>query len=273
MADYVQGHVDKRKAALAKTARADAAVAATLQAEVWQQPLPSAASVPSFASLSSAGRAGSDSAASFSRADGVVAASLQAEAWREATPAMAAQVEAWQVCSMLVCRDSRATPCALGPPSSRPITVRRPAQSEVTTAEGRLHAEVARYGLRARAILGDGACQFRAVADQLYRDQNLHQAVRQRALTQLRSGRSTYSGFAVGEGFEDYLNRMMALDAWGDNLTLQAVADAFDIEVCLVTSFSDRNFICIPPVSGRPSQQIWLGFFAEYHYTSLEPSA
>lgn len=52
-----------------------------------------------------------------------------------------------------------------------------------------------RYGLCERKIKGDGNCQFRAVADQLYRDSKFHLDVRRIAVHQLRSNQSSYSQF------------------------------------------------------------------------------
>lgn len=225
----------------------DAHVAASLQAEDWNHEVQR------------------------EQVDAAVAASLQAETWREDNPASALQVEAWQVCSQRVAQAGGALPLPLEDASARPPTARLPLEAEVDSAASQLHWRLSDYGLRAREIAGDGACQFRAVADQLFGDQELHGSVRERALAQLRSYKTKYEGFAVGESFEEYLNRMAEPATWGDNLSLQAIADVFDVEACLVTSFLERSFICISPCSGKPAQQIWLGFYAEYHYTSLEP--
>jgi len=148
----------------------------------------------------------------------------------------------------------------------------------VDSAESRLQWVLSDYGLRARHIVGDGACQFRAVADQLFRDQELHGSVRHAVVTQLRNFRPHYEGFADSvEGFDAYCDKMEGPREWGDNLSLQAIADAYNIQVCLVTSYLTHRFLCVSPASAcnsaQPPRQIWLGFFAEYHYTSLEPAA
>jgi hypothetical protein len=59
----------------------------------------------------------------------------------------------------------------------------------------RLEMRLQRYGLCERKIKGDGNCQFRAVADQLYRDSKFHLDVRRIAVHQLRSNQSSYSQF------------------------------------------------------------------------------
>jgi hypothetical protein len=44
----------------------------------------------------------------------------------------------------------------------------------------------------------------------------------------------------VGTSFEDYLAAMRQPGCWGDNVTLQAVADRLNVEVAIVTSFEER---------------------------------
>lgn len=147
-----------------------------------------------------------------------------------------------------------------------------PLDDEVSSAEARLQWALSDYGLRSRDIIGDGACQFRAVADQLFQDQELHLKVREIAVEQLRCEAGRYAGFAVGESYEEYVARMAEPHTWGDNLSLQALADAYFVQVCILSSFLDRRFLCVYPAGDKkPVHQVWLGFFAEYHYTSLEP--
>ena len=46
-----------------------------------------------------------------------------------------------------------------------------------------------------------------------------------------------YEGYTEGETFDAYVDRMARDGTWGDNVTLQAAADAFGVPVYLVTSF------------------------------------
>ena len=43
------------------------------------------------------------------------------------------------------------------------------------------------YGLVERTVRGDGNCQFRALADQLYRSEDMHADVRRTVVHQLRA--------------------------------------------------------------------------------------
>jgi len=239
-----------------RTHHADVALAASLQAEVWSTP----------DQASDAKSAARCSALQYAKAahwrlkeDALLGASLQAEEWQECGRRMTSGPSA---CRALPLQDRRARP---------PTATALPPEPEVNTAASRLYYKLSDYGLVARDIAGDGACQFRAVADQLYGDQELHAAVRNRAVEHLRVNADKYGGFVIGESFKSYLERMAKPYTWGDNLTLQAIADTCEVEICIVSSFHDRSFLQVLPVSGRASQQAWLGFYAEYHYTSLTP--
>lgn len=67
--------------------------------------------------------------------------------------------------------------------------------------------------------------------------------------------------------------------------TLQAVADTFNVQIHLLTTFSTDNVITVAPLEelqtagddgGSASSSavegvpIWLGFYAEFHYVSIE---
>lgn len=208
--------------------------------------------------------------------DAALANALQAQAWEDnaVTFTNASKESAsrpFQECRRRVTGKGGARALRLKDLKPR-SPVEPPAPDEVESAEARLCWALSDYGLRARDITGDGACQFRAVADQLFGDQALHWKVRARAVDQLRAHEAEYRDFAVTENFEEYLRRMARPTTWGDNLSLQAVADAYSVQVCILSSFMEKRFLCIRPASGQqPILEVWLGFFAECHYTSLEP--
>jgi len=222
-------------------------------------------------------RQSTSSCRSSSQAEEELAASLQAEAWGDCSDAVVYLQQEHAMQSCRTCRrrvtvDKGAQAQRLKEPLSRPPAEPLPCVEEVTSAEARLRWALSDYGLRAREIIGDGACQFRAVADQLFGDQELHWKVRGCAVEHLRAHAAEYAGFAVAESFDEYLLRMAEPTTWGDNLSLQALADAYCIQVCILSSFLNRRFLCVYPGEGlRPTHEVWLGFFAEYHYTSLEP--
>lgn len=126
---------------------------------------------------------------------------------------------------------------------------RRPSHAESSLAHARLLSRLDFFGLRERAVDGDGNCQFRALADQMYGHQREHLTVRRLVVEQLRAAPSAYRDFVLAEPpepgaagasepFDAYVSRMAQPGAWGDHVTLQACADRLGAEISLVTSFA-----------------------------------
>ena len=143
------------------------------------------------------------------------------------------------------------------------------------------------YNLRLRTkILGDGNCQFRAVADLLWPgDQDAHSMVRAAAIAWLRKHADTemqpgdpetkVRRFIHGESWEDYLRRMSRDREWGDELTLRAIANQYQIVLCVLSDVVAKGSSSpvreIAPLSGAEDKpHHWLAHFAEVHYESLE---
>lgn len=173
--------------------------------------------------------------------------------------------------------------------------VRQQSQADTDLAHARLLSRLSAWGLRERPVKGDGNCQFRAVADQLWGDEAQHALVRQMAVEQLAEEPEEYRDFILGSSFEEYLEMMAADCSWGDHVTLQALADRLRVEIALVTSFEEAAegdaVILVSPraLAGTSRQRVdgeeagpasslpllrtlWLSFFAEIHYQSIEPA-
>ena len=72
--------------------------------------------------------------------------------------------------------------------------------------------------------------------------------------------------------FDTYLVEMSTDGAWGDHVTLQAAADVFEVNISLVTSYETDPVISVQSRSAPgTSQTLWLSFWAEIHYNSIEP--
>lgn len=84
---------------------------------------------------------------------------------------------------------------------------------------------LAQQGLHIEAVEGDGNCLFRAVAHQIYGDENLHNLVRQKCLDYMESESDFFSQFVEGgrEMFPFYL-RAKRMDAcWGDDPEIEVL--------------------------------------------------
>ncbi|XP_031091796.1 OVARIAN TUMOR DOMAIN-containing deubiquitinating enzyme 11 [Ipomoea triloba] len=143
-----------------------------------------------------------------------------------------------------------------------------PDTNDATLDHSRLSGRLATYGLTEIQIQGDGNCQFRALSDQLYRNQDYHKYVRKQVVKQLKHYRKLYEGY-VPMKYKSYLKKMKRTGEWGDHVTLQAAADRFGAKICLVTSFRDTCYIEILPKDTQPSKEFWLSFWSEVHYNSL----
>ncbi|KAK2992356.1 hypothetical protein RJ640_009867 [Escallonia rubra] len=139
-----------------------------------------------------------------------------------------------------------------------------PDVNDATLDHERLSGRLETYGLAEMKIEGDGNCQFRALADQLFHNPDYHKHVRK----QLKRNRKLYEGY-VPMNYKSYLKKMKRLGEWGDHVTLQAAADRFEAKICLVTSFRDTYYIEIFPKDKEPLKELWLSFWSEVHYNSL----
>jgi len=133
--------------------------------------------------------------------------------------------------------------------------------------------------MREKLVSGDGNCQFRAVSDQLYRTENRCTEIRAAAVAQLRKHSELYEPFVPDQNFAEYVNDMSRDGTWGDHLTLQAIADAYSVRLCVLTSYKDNFVLEIQPQQNNSSKSaptvsprlLWLSFWAEVHYNSVYP--
>ncbi|CAI0374512.1 unnamed protein product [Linum tenue] len=145
-----------------------------------------------------------------------------------------------------------------------------PDVNDATLDHVRLSGRLNTYGLAELQMEGDGNCQFRALADQLFRSPDYHKHVRKQVVKQLKHFRKMYESH-VPMRYRSYVNKMKKSGEWGDHVTLQAAADRFEAKICLVTSFRDTCYIEIRPKDKPPGREIWLSFWSEVHYNSLCP--
>ncbi|KAG6721388.1 hypothetical protein I3842_03G109900 [Carya illinoinensis] len=146
-----------------------------------------------------------------------------------------------------------------------------PDVNHATLDHERLSERLVTYGLAELQMEGDGNCQFRALADQLFRNPDYHKHVRKQVIKQLKHFRKLYEAY-VPMPYRSYLKKMKKSGEWGDHVTLQAAADRFGAKICLVTSFRDTCYIEILPKDKNPTRELWLSFWSEVHYNSLYAS-
>ena len=130
-------------------------------------------------------------------------------------------------------------------------------------------------GMVETQIEADGNCQFRALADQLFDgDQERYAECRAAAISQLRSEPDRYREF-ITEDWETYVSRMENDREWGDNITLQAAADYYEVTAHVYSANPDeRDFPRVLASRGdhvNVYQIVRLSHHPEVHYNSVHP--
>jgi len=124
-------------------------------------------------------------------------------------------------------------------------------------------------GLALFEIKGDGNCQFAAVSHQLFGTPTFHLDLRASAVNWLID--NNLQQFVGDQSWDEYIYGMSMLE-WGDNITLQAMAEVNCVEIIVISSYSGDEYISIitPTVFKK---QIQLAYHMDFHYDSLIPLA
>eukprot|EP01117_Protostelium_nocturnum_P010799 TRINITY_DN3894_c0_g1_i2.p1 TRINITY_DN3894_c0_g1~~TRINITY_DN3894_c0_g1_i2.p1 ORF type:complete len:556 (-),score=189.29 TRINITY_DN3894_c0_g1_i2:179-1846(-) len=131
-------------------------------------------------------------------------------------------------------------------------------QKGMVDEEGILDSKLSSLGLIRKKIPKDGACLFRAAADQLMSTQTFHYQVRQRCVETIFMNREFYLPFIsvsnnlTGQsvGFEDYIECMRKVDTWGGQIECHAISTFYN--ACLIIHNINSS---IPTIINPPSQE------------------
>uniref|UniRef100_A0A0R3RYK0 ubiquitinyl hydrolase 1 n=1 Tax=Elaeophora elaphi TaxID=1147741 RepID=A0A0R3RYK0_9BILA len=127
-------------------------------------------------------------------------------------------------------------------------------------------------GLVIKPVRGDGACLFRAVADQIYGDEDMHDDVRRLCMDYMEKNSDHFSQF-VTEDFHDYIARKRRRDAHGNHVELQAISEIFSrpieiYEYCTEPRNISSSRLDASP-SAEPNPPIRLSYHGAIHYNSI----
>ncbi|KAG2394327.1 uncharacterized protein HKW66_Vig0182960 [Vigna angularis] len=144
-----------------------------------------------------------------------------------------------------------------------------PDVNDATLDHERLSERLVTYDLAELQMEGDGNCQFRALADQLFRKSDYHKHVRRQVIKQLKHHKKLYEGY-VPMQYKSYLKKMKKSGEWGDHVTLQAAADHNHNSTVGHNSYFFMSRALTPIHELIPAlQKLWLSFWSEVHYNSL----
>lgn len=96
-------------------------------------------------------------------------------------------------------------------------------------------------GWKIREVGADGNCMFRALAYQLYRDEERHLEVRQACLDYVVANKSHFENFINNEQFEHYVARKRQNAEHGNHIELQAFVESFSLQI-LIYAYSEIPF-------------------------------
>lgn len=156
-------------------------------------------------------------------------------------------------------------------------------EGQSSSLEGRLHA----FGMRMKEMEGDGNCQFRTLAFNLFGDQAHHATTRKAAVAHMKKHSDFFSVLFESAGeFKAYLRDMSRNRTWGDELTLRAVVEAYGVEAHVITSEPANWYLVYQPEAAetpdpkvavcprgfglpKAGKQVFLSYISPVHYNSV----
>eukprot|EP01124_Arcella_intermedia_P009567 TRINITY_DN16245_c0_g1_i2.p1 TRINITY_DN16245_c0_g1~~TRINITY_DN16245_c0_g1_i2.p1 ORF type:complete len:264 (+),score=65.58 TRINITY_DN16245_c0_g1_i2:33-824(+) len=122
----------------------------------------------------------------------------------------------------------------LGSARSRPV-VRLNEHTLQNVPVNKLESILERKGLKITKTEEDGNCLFRAVAHQVYGDEEMHDVVRKNCMDYMDKERNHFSQFVV-EDFTEYIKRKRQDTVYGNHLELQAIAELYNRPILIYTT-------------------------------------
>nr|XP_006822205.1 PREDICTED: OTU domain-containing protein 5-like [Saccoglossus kowalevskii] len=116
-------------------------------------------------------------------------------------------------------------------------------------------------------MVPDGACLFRAVADQVYGDQEMHSIVRNHCMDYMLKNSDHFSQY-VTEDFNAYINRKRTDNCHGNHLEMQALSEMYNrtIEVYMYGTEPMNTFHGSQRTDNEP---IRVSYHRNIHYNSV----
>ncbi|CAM9954924.1 unnamed protein product [Lampetra planeri] len=113
----------------------------------------------------------------------------------------------------------------------------------------------------------DGACLFRAVADQVYGDQDMHDVVRKHCMDYLMKNADYFSNY-VTEDFTTYVNRKRMNHCHGNHIEMQAMAEMYN-RTFEVYQYSTEPINTFHSIYRTDNEPIRVSYHQNAHYNSV----
>ena len=147
-----------------------------------------------------------------------------------------------------------------------------------------LASRLAKLGLASHEMRGDGNCQFRGLAFNLFGSQEHHAIVRKACCDHIKTHADFFAVFFDGsDEFERYLANMSQDRHWGDELTLRAAVEAYSCIAHIISSEAQNWYLVYTPestddvemmlpvgVTAPPkNKDVYLSYVSPIHYNSV----
>jgi len=149
-----------------------------------------------------------------------------------------------------------------------------------------LEVRLESFNSRTMVMEGDGNCQFRSFAFNLFRDQAHHAAVRKSAVAHMRKHKDFFKVFFEDDKeFNKYMRSMAKDRTWGDELSLRAVVEAYGCIAHVITSellnwylvYRPEEPTVDPKIATCPKghlmppagKQVFLSYVSPIHYNAI----
>jgi OTU domain-containing protein 5 len=129
-----------------------------------------------------------------------------------------------------------------------------------------LSASLKEKGLQIKFMKEDGNCLFRAVADQLFGDQEMHDIVRDKCLNYMVAERDHFSQF-VCEDFGEYIRRKRVDKCFGNNPEIQAISELYNRPIEIYSATEPLNIFQGDYV--KDNYPIRMSYHEGNHYNSV----
>eukprot|EP01116_Phalansterium_solitarium_P022330 TRINITY_DN7329_c0_g1_i1.p1 TRINITY_DN7329_c0_g1~~TRINITY_DN7329_c0_g1_i1.p1 ORF type:complete len:886 (+),score=175.53 TRINITY_DN7329_c0_g1_i1:136-2793(+) len=144
-------------------------------------------------------------------------------------------------------------------------------ESDNNDEEALLDAKLSALGLARKRIPKDGACLFRAVAEQLYYTQTMHHNVRKKCVDYIEKHKDMYEPFVCVGGempYDHYCFEMRKSNTWGGEIEISAMHYTFGLDFEIFSPSHQEP----TRVGDGKHQRIKLGFYGN-HYDCVYPQS
>lgn len=143
-------------------------------------------------------------------------------------------------------------------------------RAKVESDKGALDSRLARLGMRRVAMDGDGNCQFRSIAHNVFKDQERHAEVRALATAHIEERKDDFQiYFEDARTFKRWLVGMKRDRTWGDELTLRAAVDALGMRIHVVQSTEQNWYLLYEPEEQKTKRSAFISYVSPVHYDAL----